>query len=204
MSRGRRRRVSCVPVVVSVVLAAALAAAVFALWRIYPEYQRLRTVHLEAAPAPPSPKPAAAPAAPTAKIYFASIVQGRQVMVPVRRELPRGVPPEEAALEELIHGEVPRGCDRPLPPGTKVLDVRVEDGIALADFSRELISGFPGGSENEQITVYAIVNTLTSLPGVRKVRILVEHRPAEFIGGHYDLSEPLGYDGELVVTSGPR
>lgn len=194
MSRRRPPR-SRAPAVAIGILAVLLLAAGFALWRIYPEYQRLRAGPPRPAPAPVGPK---APPG-TATVYFACIVSGQQRLTPIQRPLPPDAPPARAALEELIVGEVPPSCDRPLPPGTTVLDVRVEDGVAYPNFSRELVTGFRGGSENEQVTLYAIINTLTSLPDVEKVRILVEGEPAEFIGGHYDLSEPLGWDDELIV-----
>ncbi len=88
---------------------------------------------------------------------------------------------------------------RPLPEGARLLGVKTEDGIATADFSEELVSRFPGGSSNEAATVYSIVNTLTSLPGVEKVQILVEGEVVETIGGHLDVSSPLAFDGELLT-----
>jgi spore germination protein GerM len=80
-----------------------------------------------------------------------------------------------------------------------VLSVSVADGIATVDFSPELVSEFRGGSDNEGVTVYAIVNTLASLPTVDKVHILVEGRAVNTVGGHLDVSQPLNFDDELVV-----
>jgi len=197
MSRSRRSsRASCI-VIVALALVAVVMGAI--LWRVYPDYRRLRSQEMATrraapqAPGRPVPKPL------VARLYFARTVAEKQRMVPISRELPAGLTPAQAALEELIRGEVPRGCDRPLAPGTTVRSVRVADGTASVDFSEELITGFRGGSDNEGVTVYAIVNTLTSLPDIDKVRIFVEGKTVNTIGGHLDVSAPLDYDDELVA-----
>ena len=98
-----------------------------------------------------------------------------------------------------MRGEVPRGCDRPLPPGTSVLSICVEDGLATVDFSEELVTNFRGGSDNEGVLVFSIVNTLTSFPTIERVQILVAGETVNEIGGHLYLGEPLAFDDELVV-----
>ena len=196
---SRRRRSSTVPWVFIAVLSAALAVALVILCRIYPEYRRLRAEGTTLPQVTASPDSDAVSEPIIAQLYFARMVEGQQRMVAVPRELPTEPSPARAALEELIRGEVPRDCDRPLPPGTRVLTCEVAKGVATANFSEELVSGFRGGSENEQVKVYAIVNTLTSLSGIEGAQILVEGRRPEVLGGHYDLSEPLAFDNELVV-----
>jgi len=197
-SRGPRTAVFLLLLVV-----AALSAA---LWRIYPEYQRLkkpgargwglgaRSQSSSTRQHPPSGVQV------TATLYFARVIEGKLRMVPVRRELPPGLGVARASVNELIEGRAPPGCERPLPPGTKLRGITVTGGLATADFSGQLSSGFRGGSDNEGVTVYAIVNTLTSLPTIKRVRILVEGKPVSSIGGHLDLSAPLKFDGELVSS----
>lgn len=66
------------------------------------------------------------------------------------------------------------------PWGDKVMvrGVRIEDGIAYADFSKELYS-YGGGSCRVEAIGSAIENTLKQFPQVEKVVILVEGREAE-------------------------
>ena len=53
----------------------------------------------------------------------------------------------------------------------------------------------PGGSLNELLTVYAIVNAVTAnLPAVQRVQILVDGKEADTIAGHVDLRRPLARD----------
>lgn len=134
-----------------------------------------------------------------AKVHFACTRDGQPRMMAAARRVPSGQGAGAAALGEMTTGGLPPGCSRPLPQGTRVLGVRVADGVATVDFSSELVSRFAGGADNEGIVVYAIVNTLASLPGVEGVHILVEGKPIESIGGHIDVSGTLRADDELVV-----
>jgi spore germination protein GerM len=171
--------------------------------RLYPEFRKLRTrAGSPRVPAHTTARPRAdsTPSALTltAQVYFARIVGGKERLAPVDREV-SAESPAQGALDELISGDLPAGCTHPLPEGTQLRHLRVEGGIAIADFSRELVSNFQGGSDSEGVIVYAIVNTLTSLPGVKQAQILVDGKPLDSIGGHLDTSGPLAADGELVV-----
>jgi spore germination protein GerM len=187
---------------VIVLLAVVAAALAGALWHIYPEYRELkaRQQRADRAPSRQVGEDAAYSGRPVvAALYFARIVDGKQRMVAIKRELPPGLGVARGSLEELLRGEVPRGCDRPLPSGTELLGIGVADGVATVDFSEQLRAGFQGGSDNEQVTVYSIVNTLTSLPGVDSVQVLIEGEKVSTVGGHHDISGPLAFDEELVV-----
>jgi hypothetical protein len=203
MSRRRKPAPQAAPRSRPVVLFLLFVIAVLTafLGRIYPEYQRLKAQPTGTAMRPLSPTRPSPPEPVTvvADLYFARLVEGQQRLIKARRELPPGLGVGRAAMEELLTGDVPAGCERPLPPGTKLRDINVTDGLATVDFNKELVQGFRGGSDNEGVTIYAIVNTLSSLPTVKRVRLLVDGQPISSIGGHLDTSGPLSYDGELVV-----
>jgi germination protein M len=153
---------------------------------------------------PPSGAETSAPGGRVvAHVYFACTRDGQPRMMAAARAVPSGERVGLAALRELTIGRVPPGCTRPLPSATRVLGVRISDGVATADFSPHLVQRFVGGADNEGVVVYAIVNTLASLPGVDRVRILVEGQPIETIGGHIDVSGPLRADHELVIPGEP-
>ena len=85
-----------------------------------------------------------------------------------------------------------------IPDGTKVQSIHFANGIARVDFSPELVKNFRGGSAGELLLVGSIVNTLTEIRGVEKVRIMVNGKQIETIGGHVDLSEPIGRMDSLL------
>jgi germination protein M len=87
-----------------------------------------------------------------------------------------------------------------IPNGTKLLDVMVsKDGIAYVDFSQEIVSNHQGGSTAEMMTVYSIVNTLsTNLPQIQGVQILVDDHSVDTLNGHMNLSRPLKPDFSMA------
>ena len=105
-------------------------------------------------------------------------------------------------MEELVRGSK-IGLGPTLSPETRVLDVFVTPrGVAYVDLSKEVVAGHPGGSEAERMTVYSVVDSLTaSFPGVKRVQILVEDKPAETLAGHIDLTRPLLPDMTVLAAS---
>ncbi len=106
----------------------------------------------------------------------------------------------EAVLNELIKGSA-NGLASALPPEAKVGQVFVtKDGTAYADFSKDLIDAHPSGSEAEQATVFAIVNTLArNFKSVKKVFILVDGEERETLDGHITLNRAFLPDYSLVA-----
>jgi spore germination protein GerM len=81
--------------------------------------------------------------------------------------------------------------DDVFPIGTKVLGLRVDEkGVAYADFSKQLVKKGQG-SYNEMMQCYAIVNTLTEFPNIKKVQIMLEGKRVTTLSGHMDIEEPL-------------
>lgn len=107
-----------------------------------------------------------------------------------------------SVLEELVKGSS-AGLLPTLSPSTRVLEVFVSArGIASVDLSKEAAEGQLGGSEAELITVYSIVNSLTtSFPAVRRVQILIDDHPAPSLSGHVDLSRPLWPDMTFLAAA---
>jgi spore germination protein GerM len=105
-------------------------------------------------------------------------------------------------VEELAKGSR-SGSLSSLGPGTRVLDVFVSAaGVAYVNLSKEATEGQPGGSEAELLSVYSVVNSLTtSFPAVKRVQILIEDRSAPTFNGHLDLSRPLPPDPTLLASS---
>ena len=102
-------------------------------------------------------------------------------------------------MNELIKGPTAQsGLYATIPPGTRLMDIKIEDGLATVDFSEAIKSKHPGGSAGESLTIGSIVNTLTQFPTVQKVQILVEGRVVETLAGHLDISKPLERQAGII------
>lgn len=79
-----------------------------------------------------------------------------------------------AALTELITGTpLTEGAYRVIPPDTKILNIKIENGLATVDFSAEVLKANVG-AEGESLGITAIVNTLTEFSSIKKVRFTVD------------------------------
>jgi spore germination protein GerM len=106
-------------------------------------------------------------------------------------------------VEELARGSQ-IGLGPSLPAGTRVLEVFVTArGVAYVDLSKEAASPAGRGSDDELITVYSVVNSLTSnFPSaVKRVQIVIEDRQVPTLAGHVDLTRPLGPDLTYLAAS---
>ncbi|MDH3453833.1 MAG: GerMN domain-containing protein [Desulfuromonadales bacterium] len=101
-------------------------------------------------------------------------------------------------VEALIAG--PQGGFAPiLPAQAALLGVTVADSLVRVDFSQELITAHPGGTQSELLTVYGLADTLAvNFPHLRQVQILVDGAPAATLKGHVDLRQPVNPDFSLV------
>ncbi len=79
----------------------------------------------------------------------------------------------------------------PFPPEAGVLGLKLQDGTLQVNFNREFKDNFTGGSAQEWALITSLVLTLTELPDIDKVQILVEGRQEEAALGHMDTAEPL-------------
>jgi spore germination protein GerM len=81
-----------------------------------------------------------------------------------------------------------------VPAGTSLRTVFVTDqGEAFVDLTHDIVTGHPGGSTSEALTVYTIVNALmANLPAVTSVQLLVDGKQVDTLVGHVDLRNPLG------------
>jgi len=106
-------------------------------------------------------------------------------------------------IADLISGPENPDSLRALPPATRLRQVYVLDsGVAYLDFSSDLTEGMGGGSEEEILTVYSVVNSVAiNIPEIRRVGILVNGRNVATLNGHLDLRRPLRPDFSLIKSS---
>ncbi|HSL93538.1 MAG TPA: GerMN domain-containing protein [Bacillota bacterium] len=127
----------------------------------------------------------------TISLYFAD-ANASELVLERREVVRRNEPLEALVLRELIAGPSTQGAVATIPPEAKVISVQVVESVAFVNFSRELATRHSGGSAGEQMTLGSIVYSLTELPGIEKVQLLIEGEKQESIFGHSITIEPIG------------
>jgi hypothetical protein len=96
----------------------------------------------------------------------------------------------EEVLRALIAVYLDKSSPHPLPPGSDIRSVYLVDpGLAVIDVNAALADGHRSGVLAEELTVASLIQTLsTNIPGVLKVKILVEGKQRDTLAGHADLS----------------
>src|SRR5258705_821554 len=155
----------------------------------------------QSAPAPPAP--AATVPHIIATLYYGT--QDGQALAGLKREVPLGEGPR-AQGRQILQSELepaPPPYVSVIPPGTTLRAFYITDrGDAFVDLSPEVSTMHPGGSTNELLTVYAIVNTVTAnLSSVERVQILIDGKQADTLAGHVDLRRPFEHDTSLINES---
>jgi hypothetical protein len=149
---------------------------------------------------PPHDAPTAVERKIKATLFYVS--EDGQRLVPLDREIAYGDGVIEQA-KRIVEAEVvtpPAPLVSALPAGTRVRALYVGDrGEAYVDLSREVMTAHPGGSLNELLTVYAVVDGLTAnLPAITSVQILVDGREVDTLAGHVDLRRPLAKSRQWI------
>ncbi len=117
-------------------------------------------------------------------LYFSD--EQAMYLLPETREVLKTETLAEAAIEELIKGSEEAGYVSTIPEGTKLNGINIEDETAYVNFSEEFKANYQLGSAAENMTVYSIVNTLTELPTIKRVRFLVNGEPLEIVGSNFN------------------
>ncbi|NLK87980.1 MAG: GerMN domain-containing protein [Clostridiaceae bacterium] len=81
-----------------------------------------------------------------------------------------------AVVNELIKGPSDETTFRRTVPAEARLrePVSISNNVATVDFSKEFKSKHSGGKDAEKMTIYSIVNSLTELDGIEKVKFLID------------------------------
>ncbi len=101
-------------------------------------------------------------------------------------------------VSQLIDGPDEQDQLAVIPEGTALRAVTVEEGLCTVDFSSEFLLNKPATGLAERLTIFAIVDSLTELPQIERVRFLVE---GETVGIylHMDLSKPIARDESFLT-----
>lgn len=132
-------------------------------------------------------------------LYFSEKQTGQ--LVAERREVPRSIilnKPEETIVNELFKGPFSQNLMPTIPPETKLISVKIDSYMVTVDFSKEFVDNHPGGSAGETITIYSIVNSLTELKDVERVKFLIEGKERKEYKGHYEFDIPFERNETII------
>ena len=93
--------------------------------------------------------------------------------VPMQLTLAEGVSSVQCVLEALLALEGENGLENSIPQGTKILSLKLAGGVCTLDLTAEFLEGCRT-AEQERMAVREIVASLSALPEVETVDLLVE------------------------------
>jgi hypothetical protein len=156
--------------------------------------------------APVAPAPAPAPTAHITATLFYGARDGL-LLQPVRVEVPlaEGAVAQGRQIVRALLQPPPAPYVSVIPAGTTLKAFYLtSNGDAFVDLSADVSTKHPGGTHAELLTVYAIVNTVTTnLQGVQRVQLLVDGKEADSVAGHVDVRRPLERDVAFVRQEPP-
>ena len=181
-------------IVIGILLAGIIVMA-FYLWRMRGrDVDSENRVAEKAAVAPPV-------AGPTEQVtlYLAVDDPGILRAQPARISLPGGRQQRaQELLRAVVSAYLQKNSQHPLAAGAEVRDVYIVDpGLAVIDLNAAFADGHRSGVLVEELSVASLVQTLSgNLPGINRVKILVDGKERPTLAGHADLSN--AYDTASV------
>ena len=123
-------------------------------------------------------------------LYFVD----RQIMklIPVEHHISHGSTSKcaQQVVNELIAGrDYNDNIRRILPNNKNALKVKVEKGVATVNINTEYLSEIEDGRFIEELFVYQIVNSLSSVNGINRVKFLIDGKIQKSLFGSLDMRE---------------
>lgn len=182
---------------VVVLLVVALGMSMY-VWRVRGRVDRVPTPETNVQPVAPP----VSGATEQVTIYVAYDDVGVVRPKLVRITLPVGRQERAAEiLRSLINLYEDRFSPHPLAAGSEIRDIYlVEPGLAIIDLNAVFADSHRSGVLVEELSVLSLVQTLSAnLPGITRVKFLVEGRERDTLAGHADLSN--FYDASAVTRA---
>ena len=127
-------------------------------------------------------------------LFFSDSNEGK--LHPEERDIPKPAEPGaflRALFEELARGPTRRGLIGVLPPRIQLRNgFLMPSGEVVLDLAVDSSLSF-GSAEELSIVSSLVDTTLQNVANTERVRILINGEPAESLGGHVDLTRPMGF-----------
>lgn len=126
------------------------------------------------------------------EVYLYFIDREFEQLVPEKREVVVEHKLERTLLEELIKGPEDPELIATLPGDINIISVDTIEGLVYVNFSRDLpLKLREKNMRAEEAAIKSIIYTLTELPEVKGVQILIEGDKQPTLAGHVNIREPL-------------
>ena len=125
--------------------------------------------------------------------------------MPAERDVPLAqgaVAQARSILEAQLSAEPTAPLVSAIPKGSTLRGIFISQrNEAFVDLDPIIRTSHPGGSHQELMTVYTIVNALlTNLPNLQEVQILIGGQETDTLAGHVDLRRPLRKNEGLILS----
>jgi spore germination protein GerM len=176
----------------SLIITVALMLVVVAAMGTYVRRMRRQASELRSAADLQSVAPPPSGPTETVTLYIADDSAGTLRAQSAQIPLPGGRQQRaEELLRALLRIYQQPGARHPLAPAADIRSIYlVAPGVAVIDLNTAFADQHRSGILDEQLTVNSLVETLAAnVPGVNRVRILVEGNERETLAGHADLTD---------------
>ena len=159
---------------------------------IFTRHEQKRVVQTEAASGYSRPV-APPPSGSTEQVTLYVAYDDPGILLPQNSVIPLSSGRQQRAeelLRALMDVYVAKSSPHPMGPGADIRNVYLVDpGLAVIDLNAAFANGHRSGILVEELTVTSLVETLTTnIPGITRVKILVDGKEQETLAGHADLS----------------
>jgi hypothetical protein len=129
---------------------------------------------------------------PTEQVTLYVAYDSPGVVLPEAASIPMPEDRQQRArelLRALLGRYLEKSSTHALAAGSDVRDVYLVDpGLAVIDFNADLANGHRSGVLVEELTLASVVQTLSAnIPGITRVKFLVDGKERETLAGHADL-----------------
>lgn len=121
------------------------------------------------------------------KVYYAD--SNAMYMVPVTFATDEEVTPDTVLDKLLQDPPIESGLIRSLWKGTKLIDTKKDKDTLYVNLSKEALA-YGGGAANEASLVNGLTLTLTDLPEIKKLQLLIEGKKPDYLPEGTDISVP--------------
>ena len=102
-------------------------------------------------------------------------------------------------VRELIKGPKAEGLTPLIAEGTTLRSpVTITERVATVDFTKEFIDNHPGGKVLTELTVYSIVNSLTEMKEIERVKITINGKSTKNFKDNVTLSSDFPRNDAIV------